>query len=201
MTDRGRGTDIALLILLALPLKVGELFASLRWADGDECVVGVMARHILFQKEVPIFFWGQPYGGGGAIEAFLAAPLFALFGSGSIVLKIVPLMASLAALPLVYLAVRSLVGRPAALCSSLFLIVASAGVEWSLRARGGFAEIPFFMGLMLWILSRMEHSSNKALPFLLGLSAGIAHYNLEIVDPFLLWVPRILPSGVSQRSR
>lgn len=30
--------------------------------DGDECIVGLMAKHLYDGKEVPVFFWGQRYG-------------------------------------------------------------------------------------------------------------------------------------------
>src|ERR671938_597376 len=56
--------------------------------DGDEAVVGLMARHIAFLGERPVFYYGQPY--LGSLEAFSVAPLFRLFDSSTLLLKLVP---------------------------------------------------------------------------------------------------------------
>ena len=49
----------------------------------DEAVTGEMALHIL-KGEPQLFFWGQPY--MGALEAYLSAFLFYLFGASGFVL-------------------------------------------------------------------------------------------------------------------
>src|SRR4030081_1555217 len=67
------------LLIIASPL--GEI-------DGDEAVVGLMARHIAFLGERPVFYWGQPY--LGSLEAFSAAPLFRVFDSSTVLLKLIP---------------------------------------------------------------------------------------------------------------
>ena len=59
--------------------------------DSDEAVVGLMVRHIL-HGEFTTFFWGQAY--GGSQEALLTAPVFAVFGSSWLALRIVPLLLS-----------------------------------------------------------------------------------------------------------
>jgi hypothetical protein len=57
----------------ALLLKIALLLTSQSGADGDEAVVGVMAKHMLEGKEFPLVFYGQHYGGGATVEAALAA--------------------------------------------------------------------------------------------------------------------------------
>jgi len=63
-------------LVIASPL--GEI-------DGDEAIVGLMARHIAFIGERPVFYWGKLY--LGSLEAFTAAPLFRLFDSSTVLLN------------------------------------------------------------------------------------------------------------------
>ena len=91
------------LLSVALVLFGAVLLTSQKYADGDEAVVGIMARHILTKGERPVFFYGQPYGGGAAIEAYLATIPFAIFGPSSIALKSVALCFWLVTIALCYL--------------------------------------------------------------------------------------------------
>ncbi len=106
-----------LIIAASAALRLALLFTTENHVDGDEAVVGVMAQHIGHHGARPLFYWGQPYGGGAAIEAWLAQVPFAAIGSSSISLKLVALALTLAALPAVYLVCRSNLGRNAALAS------------------------------------------------------------------------------------
>src|SRR2546430_759798 len=68
---------LAALLLLGLGVRLAIIFSPLGELDGDEAVVGLMARHIAFLGERPVFYYGQPY--LGSLEAFSSAPLFVLF--------------------------------------------------------------------------------------------------------------------------
>ena len=61
------------LLLVGLALRLAVIASPLGEIDGDEAVVGLMARHIAFLGERPVFYYGQPY--LGSLEAFSAAPL------------------------------------------------------------------------------------------------------------------------------
>ena len=128
------------LIAATVALKVAILLTSQRWADADESVIGVMALHILHMGARPIYFWGQNYGGGGAIEAYLAAPLFGLFGSSSIVLKLVPALIFVATSILLFVMARPLYGETVALASTALFAFGSPLAQWFAKARGGYAE-------------------------------------------------------------
>src|SRR5262245_20079303 len=62
-----------LIPLSRLPQILGDQF----FPDGDECVLGLMAKHLAAGEQLPVFFYGQKYGfslleaGTGAL-AFLA---------------------------------------------------------------------------------------------------------------------------------
>ncbi|RMF23181.1 MAG: hypothetical protein D6760_05960, partial [Deltaproteobacteria bacterium] len=53
----------------------------------DEGVVGLMGKHILEGRSLPVFFYGQHY--LGALEAYLAALSFAIFGVSITSLRLV----------------------------------------------------------------------------------------------------------------
>jgi hypothetical protein len=107
--------------------------------EADEAVVGLMALHIL-AGERPVFYWGQPY--LGSLEAYLAAGLFAVVGASNLALKLLPGLAFLAFVLLVYVGARRDYGRPVALASTLYLALPPSFLAfWSLKARGGYVEL------------------------------------------------------------
>ena len=58
--------------------------------DADESIVGLMAMHIAEGREFPVFFYGQHY--LGALESYLAAMGFAVWGPSPMALRLVPLV-------------------------------------------------------------------------------------------------------------
>ena len=99
---------LAAAIVAGLALRAWLLANSLGTLDADEAVWGLMARHVL-DGEVSTFYWGQPY--GGTLEVFLTAPLFAVFGSSTLALKLVPAALFAVAAVLVWRVGRRTVGR------------------------------------------------------------------------------------------
>jgi hypothetical protein len=180
---------VTLFILLsgALVLFGAVLLTLQKYADGDEAVVGIMAKHILTKGERPLFFYGQVYGGGGAIEAYLATIPFAIFGTSSIALKSVALCFWLVTIALCYLFCLRYYNYVTAIFSSIILIMATALIEWHLKMRGGYAAIPMFFMIILMCFSYLvDKGSQGGRQFLLfGLFCGAAYYNLEIILPFL----------------
>src|ERR1044071_2060699 len=107
---RGRVFEIGLAaaMVVGLVLRLAIIFSPLGEIDGDEAVVGLMARHIAFLGERPVFYWGQPY--LGSLEAFSAAPLFSVFNSSTVLLKLVPTAYSLGFLALSAILARRMFG-------------------------------------------------------------------------------------------
>src|SRR3954469_3835074 len=58
--------------------------------DSDQAVTGLMAKHLSELRAFPVFWYGQTYMLG--VEAWLAAPLIAMFGATVTALKL-PLLA------------------------------------------------------------------------------------------------------------
>ena len=101
-------------LLLALGLRWLLLLGPHGEMEADEAIVGLMGLHIL-QGERPAFYYMQPY--MGSLEAYLAAGSFALLGSSPLTLKLVPLLASVAFVGLIYATGVRIGGRPVGLAS------------------------------------------------------------------------------------
>ena len=164
---------LPLILLLALVLRVGLLLGPFREIDADEAVVGLMALQI--PAELPVFFWGQQY--LGSVEAFVAAGLFALFGPSAAALKLAPALFSVLFVWLTYLTARRAFGVGPALLTALYLAVPPSFLAaWSVKARGGYAELLAFGAL---VLLACQHLADDDAPTwrwaaLAGLAGGLA---------------------------
>src|SRR5919204_6812177 len=157
MGPRAFHLGLLALLLVGLALRLAIVASPLGEIDGDEAVVGLMARHIAFLGERPVFYWGQPY--LGSLEAFSAAPLFRVFDSSSLALKLVPTAYSLGFLALSGLLARRLFGDGPALATAAYLALPpSMWAVWSQKARGGYAELLFvgeaLLLVTLWLAAR-----------------------------------------------
>jgi len=119
-----RGALVVLvLILLAVALRL--LLVSLGWppTNSDEATMGLMARHIAYNGEHPVFFYGQYY--MGALEAYLGAMFFHLFGPSLLTLRLSVISLTALFLLSVYLLTRALYTRRFALFTLALLCLGS----------------------------------------------------------------------------
>src|SRR5437867_117483 len=137
MRRRAFAMGLGAALLIGLGLRLAVVASPLGELDGDEAVVGLMARHIAFLGDRPVFYYGQPY--LGSLEAFSAAALFRVFNSSTVLLKLVPIAFSLGFLVLSAVLARRLFGTGAALATAAYLAVPpSMWAVWSTKARGGY---------------------------------------------------------------
>src|SRR6266567_591707 len=74
------------LIIFATVLRIILIGQGWPQTDSDEGTMGLMALHIAYRGEHPIFFYGQGY--MGSFEAYFAALLFRLFGTSLFTLRL-----------------------------------------------------------------------------------------------------------------
>lgn len=187
----------------ALAYRVLLLVTLDAHAHYDEAIIGVMARHIVELGERPLFFYGQNYGGGGAIEAYCAAALFALFGESTFALKLTPLLISLATIPATYFLALRLHGRLAARLAVTLFLLAPPTLEWSIAARGGYVETVFFSAaLLLLAVPLIEGRTAPARRIaLLGALAGFAAYLFGLIAPAMLTIGILVAARGVRRGR
>ncbi|WP_157640862.1 hypothetical protein [Longispora albida] len=164
----------AILLLLGTPWS----------SNSDEATMGLMALHISQGKAFPVYFYGQHY--MGAIEAYLAAPLFWLAGPSTLALRLPNLLFYAAFLFLMWRLVAQLY-TPwfATAMTGLFALCSDRIAYNQLVSGGGYPElVPVAAALMLIAAGR------KPWYLLFGLLAG-----------FLLWddwlgLPYVAAAGV-----
>jgi len=151
-----RGEKIALGILAAL--AVGRTLAFLVFAnlhfDSDQAVMGIMAIDLSHLRALPIVMYGQTYMLG--VIAWLAAPLFALFGSSIALLKapFVPINVIAAATLFVILRRTAGLGTVTSALVAATLAVPTVIVSAAfMNASGGHVE-PILYVLLLFLLRR-----------------------------------------------
>lgn len=172
-----------IMYLCAFVLYLTILLTSQSHVDGDEGVIGVMAQHILKRNARPTFFYGQAYGGGAAIEAYLASIPFLLFGSSSISLKIVAFTLTMISLFLIYVFCKQFCSTHAALLSFIVMATATPLVEWHTKMRGGYAGLLLSSIVILLIFFYLAYENKTKYYFflLLGIVSGLAYYNSALI--------------------
>jgi hypothetical protein len=164
---------IVMAIAIALTLARSTIFVAwpTSYFDSDQAVFGLMAKHIAELRAFPVFMYGQAY--MLAVEAWMTAPLFAVFGASAITLKM-PLLVMNAGITWMLLRTleRETGLRPiAAGAASLpFILPAAAMGAVYVEASGGTLE-PYLYVLLMWTL--------RERPLAAGLVFGIGFMNRE----------------------
>lgn len=174
---------LALMLVLGFVIRWQLMYRMQLSIDSDEAIVGLMAKHILEGRGIPVFYYGQHY--MGSLEPLLVAAAFSIFGSSSLVLRAVPLAVSLLLIPLLYLLGREAGGRRAGLIAALLCALPPAPlVEWSSKPRGGFIEVVWISAWCLWLALRWTKNGVPRLwqSFFIGAVLGLGWWvNNQII--------------------
>jgi hypothetical protein len=122
--------------------------------DSDQAVIGLMAKQFSEGRAFPMFLYGSNY--IFAVEAWIAAPLFRVFGASVAMLKLPLLTINIAVgLLLVRLFEREgdLQPRYAAV-AAIFFIVPPPGTTTMLLEASGVNVEPFLYAILLWMTRR-----------------------------------------------
>lgn len=131
--------------------------------NSDEATMGLMALHIAFKGEHPLFFYGQNY--MGAIEAYLGAAAFRLFGVSVFSLRLGTTLLFTLFLICMYFLVGMLYNKKVALVTIILLSLGSnIMLDTELIALGGYPELLFFGSLSLLLASWLAFSYSPNLP-------------------------------------
>ncbi|MBX5457262.1 MAG: hypothetical protein IRZ31_10195 [Thermogemmatispora sp.] len=189
---------VALILLFALTLRILLIRSPWPVTNSDEANMGLVALHVAFQGDHPIFFYGLPY--MGPVEGYVAAALFRLFGPSLFTLRLALLPFVAGFLLSSYGLVRLLYGRAFAFACLLLFTFGSGDVLFlQLRAVGEYPEMLMFAPLILllasWLACSFHPGSTQsrspawgrvALYFLLGISIGLALWIDFLIGPFVL---------------
>jgi hypothetical protein len=159
--------------------------------NSDEGKMGIAGMHIAFRGEHPIYHYGQNY--LGVLEAYIAAPIFRLFGVSDITLRIGMLILFALFMVCMYWLTCLLYSKRLALVTLALLSFATTDMLiQQLRAIGGAIELIFFGALMMVLAFLLASTAGERrleryiLYVAWGWTAGIALWVHILVLPFVL---------------
>jgi hypothetical protein len=184
-----RALQLGILVATGAGLRLWVLFGARR-LSADEAIPGLMARHILYAHELPVFYWGQTY--FGALESYLLAATFALLGFHPWLLFVPPMLASIALIPLTWILAEYLGPPPAGVIAALPVAITPPILGRLLvNAGGGFAlGCALQLTTLLLVMRGLRASSLRfGTLALVGLAGGAAAW---VWQPALLTLPLVL---------
>ncbi|MEO6889787.1 MAG: hypothetical protein ABI456_10805 [Ktedonobacteraceae bacterium] len=191
--------SVGALAIIGLGVVLRLILLGQSWPvnDSDESTMGLMALHIAYRGEHPIFMYGQNY--MGSLEPFFGAALFRLFGPSLFTLRLALLALFVLFLVSLYRLTCLLYTKKLALASLILLSLGSTDMLIrELKADGGVAETLVCGTLLLLLASRLALTADQPLlesrqrwrRALLyggwGLTAGVGLWSDLLVGPFVL---------------
>ena len=191
-TRRLTSAVVAACVVSGVALRVWIFRADISPTESDEAVLGLMAMHIA-RGQFQTMYWGQPY--GGPVEAFLAAPVFALAGPSVIVTKLVGTALCAVSSLLTWRIGRRTVGEPgASIGAALFWTWPVFFVWYSTKISIYFGSLTLALAVVLLLFQLRDRDQLQPTwrwPASFGLASGLAFW----ASPQTLFL--LVPAGVA----
>jgi len=181
---------LILIIIFFLVFRIDLLQTHFQFSCGEEGIVGLMSKHIFTNSEFPLYFYGQAYNGGGALESYIFAPFYSFYGNDIQYLRIIILFFSFLSLISLYYFMKTEFSILAANIAALFFIF-SPGIFLSINflALGGYIESLFIIILSLILFYKTINEPNKkSYYFLLGILFGFGIWIQFFIIPIILTI-------------
>ncbi len=183
--------------LVVLGVLLRAFLVGLDWlpVDSDESTMGLMALHIAFRGEHPIWLYGQSY--MGALEAYLAAVSFRLFGVSVFTLRLGAILLFALFLVSMYLLAGLLYSKRLALICLALLSLGSVNMMMrEVETSGGHPETLLLGTVLLlvasWLARTGDRSSSatrqrwRLIAYVgWGLAAGLGLWSHLLILPFV----------------
>jgi len=165
--------SVATSFVVGLALRV--VILEHRWhgaVGGDEAIVGLMAEDLRHHGDPTIFFWGQHY--GGSLESMIAAALFVVLPTSTLVLKLVPMGLALAAAGVHARLASDRIGTAAGLTTFAVLATWPPTFVWFSTVALAFYWVSLLLGgVLVWLaLDSVERANHSARWLALGFVGG-----------------------------
>lgn len=163
----------------------------------DEAVYAVEAMNILQKGERPVFFYNQPY--TGALQAYISAFFYSIFGIHEIWIKSVPFLVSLLFMVTNYLLAKKIFAssKVGLITLTLTAVTTPFWVNWTTRAGSNYSEmmvlgnLSFLLALkLLW--DKNSKKLESAWYFFLGLAAGVGFWIQPTIVYYLIPITIVL---------
>lgn len=179
--------QMAILLGLIFGTRYGLLFSPEAVLNGDECVLGLMAKHFMEGEGLPLFFYGQAYG-FSFIETFFVALAFKINGISALSLNMGILALWTIGILFLYQLLSSLSSKPKAkhlaFVVSAILVLSPSWLNFSMQARGGYVTAFSLSFMILYLLKNHQSILNAGLCGLL---------TVLVFESQPLWIPPLVP--------
>ncbi|HRO42127.1 MAG TPA: hypothetical protein PL009_04800 [Flavipsychrobacter sp.] len=148
---------VILLTAVVILSRLPQLFSEHLVLDGDESIVGLMAKHLSEGKEISYFFWGQSYG-FSLVETGIIAIGFKFFSVSDYTVKIAMLALWLIAVLVFYKTSLTIFKqeKSKAILLTLVLILLPAWGVWAMKARGGYLTAFLLSNIVLYLFFKKQ---------------------------------------------
>lgn len=157
--------DLILIVLVVFLSRLPQLTSNNLLLDGDECIVGLMAKHITTDPSIPIYFYGQPYG-FSLIETSTIAFFYSLLGENHYAIKLSMLLLWTIGVLFIYKTLTLLNSKNQwlPLLIVLLFVLSPSWAVWSMKARGGYISSFLFSSLSIYLILNPK-SSNRFITY------------------------------------
>jgi hypothetical protein len=177
---------VAVLAAVSFLSRLPQLSSPHLLLDGDECILGLMSKHIVEGRAVPVFLYGQTYG-LAIVESSAVALSFLIAGTGVLQLKLAMLALWTVGIAAYFVAVARLLGNSRSFWITLVLVLMPAWAVASTKAWSGYVTA-FTAAAVLLNLLTLDRGRPRAAVWL---AAGGVTAAVYLAQP--LWVPGMLP--------
>ena len=194
MRPPNRFISILLVLVLLVASRWFYMTGSAFVIDGDESIMGLMAKHFLQGKELPLFFYGQSYG-FAFIEVLFISGVYSFIGVSGIALKVAMLILFAIGLIFFYLTLYELNEKRNSwliIFVTTLLALAPSWAIWAMKARGGYHTAFAFSFITTFLLFNKSVNRKAITSVLVGLLVVLIYQ----AQP--LWLVGLLPLVVYQ---
>ena len=183
--------DNNLLIIVSLSIisRLPQLLSPNLILDGDECIVGMMAKHFSEGKDVPYFFYGQSYG-FSLVEVLVISLFYRIVENSDIAIKVSMLFLWILGIIFFYKTIKQIEPKnndwSSILAISLF-ILSPAWAIWSMKARGGYITSFVLSSFTTFMLFHKRLNKSFYRLFLIGF------FVVVIYQAQPLWLAGLIP--------
>jgi len=195
MNDSFSKTSIVILVILCILSRLPQLLSGNLILDGDECIVGLMAKHFIEGKEIPYFFYGQSYG-FSFIEVLFIGGFYTLFGINDISIKLAMLLMwtlSIILFHLTLIKIEKPYNKWLPLLIVLVFIFSPSWAIWSMKARGGYLTAFLISNLFIYLVFKYKEKCPDFICFIMGFLLVIIYQSQP------LWLLGVFPIAIFYR--
>jgi hypothetical protein len=181
--------SVLIIIVLSIASRFPILFSTDFMLDGDECIVGLMAKHFSEGKEIPFYFYGQTYG-FSFIEVLTIRFFYAFFGISELAIRLSILCLWTTGIVFFFLSLRKLEplkNKWIPLILTLLFIFSPTWYLWSMKARGGYITAFAFSFFVIYFIFHKKWNQSILKNLIVGF------FLVVIYESQTLWLPGLLP--------